>query len=543
MKKILFTLFIACFLLNSESYSQLSNQNMYLLRNLNQHFTNTLYSAVWGYKAPNGREYALLGCPTGTAFIDVTDAANIHEVDFLTGLTSSWREMKTYSHYAYVVTEATSTPNPANNGLQIIDLQYLPDSVNLVKTWNYTGYTKTHSISQSGPYLYLNGGNSAANGGITVVDIKDPVNPVRKGQWTTLYVHDCRVVNDTIYAANIFNSKVSIINATNKNLLTEITSFINQPGSGPHNTALTDDRKYLLVTDEIGTAPHRLKIWNIEDLGNITFVTYWQPTDITTSIIHNVETYGDYALIAHYSAGVRFVDISVPSTPTEVAWYDTYPSNNDENYDGCWGVYMFPSGKIIASDRQTGLYVLKTTFNISAAIEGLYNDTSNTLNISDTVTAYLRTVNSPYTIIDSSKAVVDSSSLTGNFSFNVAPSGIYYIVLKHRNSIETWSRINGESYDPMTLGSYDFTDSDSKAFGNNMVQIDASPLKFAIFSGDVDQDQVIDGSDLLRIDNDAFIFVSGYVVTDLNGDRIVDGSDLSIAENNAVNFVIVSRPK
>ncbi len=360
MKKISVSILVLIFALSfSDSFSQLPNQNTYLLKNLNQHFTNTLYSAIWGYKAPDGREYAILGCPTGTAFIDITDSANIIEVDFLTGLTSSWREMKTYSHYAYIVSEAT------NSKLQIVDLQYLPDSVSLVNTYSYTGYTRTHSISQSGHYIYLNGGNSNSIGGITVLDVIDPVNPVKLGQWTTLYVHDCRVVNDTIYAANINDGKVSIINASNKNSLSTVTTFTNLPGSGPHNTALSENRKRLFVSDEIGTAPYRMKVWNIENKTSPVFITYWQPTGITTSIIHNIETYGNFAVIAHYSAGIRIVNIANPDAPQEVAWYDTYPSNNNESYNGCWGVYMFPSGKIIASDRQTGLYVIKTTFPLT----------------------------------------------------------------------------------------------------------------------------------------------------------------------------------
>ncbi|MBS1519137.1 MAG: choice-of-anchor B family protein [Bacteroidetes bacterium] len=358
MKKIslIILLLAAVLLLNNNSYSQLANQNTYLLRNLNQHsLSSYLYSALWGYVAPDGREYALLGCPSGTSIIDVTDSANIHEVDFIAGLNSNWREMKTYSHYAYVVSEAT------NSKLQIIDLQYLPDSASLVNTWSYTGYTKTHSISQSGHYLYLNGGNSAASGGITVLDVIDPVNPVKLGQWTTLYVHDCRVVNDTIYAANINDGKVSIINASNKSALTTLRTFDNLVGSGPHNTALSQDGKRLFVTDEIGTAPYRLKVWNKEDINNLTFITYWQPTNITTSIVHNIETYGNIAVIAHYTAGIRILDISNPDSPQEIAWYDTYPSNNAESYNGCWGVYMFPSGKIVGSDRQTGFYCIKST--------------------------------------------------------------------------------------------------------------------------------------------------------------------------------------
>lgn len=369
MKKIIILFFFIFIMKTVDLHAQLPNQNTYLLKNLNQHFTNTLYSAIWGYQAPDGREYAILGCPGGTSFIDVTDSANIHEVDFLTGLNSAWREMKTYSHYAYIVSEAT------DSRLQIVDLQYLPDSVSLVKTWGYTGYTKTHSISQSGHYLYLNGGNSNSVGGITILDVIDPVNPVKLGQWTSLYVHDCRVVNDTIYAANISDGKVSIINSTNKSALSTVVTFDNLPNSGPHNTALSTDRKRLYVTDEIGSAPYVLKLWNIENKSNPTYISSWQPAGITTSIVHNIESYGDYAVIAHYTAGIRIVDISDPNAITEVAWYDTYPSNNGTTYNGCWGVYMFPSGKIIASDRQTGLYVIKTNFPLT----GISNTVTNTI--------------------------------------------------------------------------------------------------------------------------------------------------------------------
>ncbi|MEO8211519.1 MAG: choice-of-anchor B family protein, partial [bacterium] len=288
MKKILLTLFVMCFLLSSEGYSQLAFKNMYLLSNINTHTAE--YSAVWGYKAPDGREYAIMGSYDGTQFVDITDPNNIHEVGFLASTDPSsgnnlWREMKTYSHYAYIVSEVP------NSGIQIVDLQYLPDSIHYVKKFIPAGHTSTHSISQEGAYLYLNGANFSFGQGVTVMDLTvNPETPIKRGGYHNLYIHDCRVFNDTIYAANIYSGKVTIINAVNKNSLTEITFFTNLPGSGPHNTALSNDKNYLLVTDEIGTSPHRLKIWNIDDLNNILFTSAWQPTGITTSIVHNVET-------------------------------------------------------------------------------------------------------------------------------------------------------------------------------------------------------------------------------------------------------------
>ena len=353
MKKLLLILALVITFYNN-SFSQLPNQATYLLKNLD--VAGRSYSACWGYTAPNGREYALLGFTGGTAFIDITDSANIIEVDVATGINDPvYREMKTYSHYAYIVSESP------NSRLQIVDLQYLPDSVSLVATWSYPGYDHTHSISQSGPYLYLNGGNASPNGGVVAIDITNPIAPIKKGQWTTRYVHDCRVLNDTIWACNIGNQKVTVINATDKDNLQEVTNWNNLPSPSPHNCAITRDRKYILVTDE-NNDPGKLKVWNIQDLSNITFVTSWQPTGITTSIVHNVEIYGDYAVIAHYTSGIRILNISNPTTPTEVAWYDTRPADNGNSYTGCWGVYKFPSGKIIGSDRSNGLFVIKTTF-------------------------------------------------------------------------------------------------------------------------------------------------------------------------------------
>ncbi len=354
--KIFFIGIIFFLLLLNLSYSQLPNQNTYLLRNLD---TYGSYSACWGYTAPNGREYAILGTGVGTSFVDITDSANIHEVDSVRGINSSWREMKTYSHYAYVVSEAT------NSQLQIIDLQYLPDSVHLVKVWGYPGYTKTHSISQSGHYIYLNGGNSALNGGVTILDVLDPENPVKMGQWTTLYVHDCRILNDTIWACNIYTGQTSIISAVNKSSLDFVRTWQSYPQStvSTHNCAFSLDRKYLYTTNELTSPNGKLNIWNIEDLNNITFIREWLPTNISTAVVHNIETYGNLAVIAHYTAGIRILDISDPANPVEVAWYDTYPSSNASNENGCWGVYRFPSGKIIGSDIVNGLFVIKTTFS------------------------------------------------------------------------------------------------------------------------------------------------------------------------------------
>ena len=182
---------------------------------------------------------------------------------------------------------------------------------------------------------------------------------------------------------------------------------------------------------------------------------------------------------------------------------------------------------------------LFSTLNLTAFIEGFYNPASNIM-ISDTVRVYLRNATSPYAIIDSTKSELNSSG-SGIFTFSYPVNGVnYFIVIKHRNSIETWS-----SSTQMFTGSslnYDFAAAVTQAFGNNMKQVDASPVRFAVYSGDVNQDGIVDASDVSTVDNDAFNSLSGYVTSDLNGDDFVDASDLGIVDNNALNAVSVITP-
>ncbi|MBL0108075.1 MAG: FG-GAP repeat protein [Ignavibacteria bacterium] len=180
------------------------------------------------------------------------------------------------------------------------------------------------------------------------------------------------------------------------------------------------------------------------------------------------------------------------------------------------------------------------SLNLTMLIEGFYDNASNTM-VADTVTVFLRLGSSPFPIIDSAKAVVSAAG-TGTFNFLNAVNGQpYYVELKHRNSIETWS------YTANFLGNimnYTFFYNISSAYGNNMKLIDEFPDidKYGIFSGDINQDGTIDASDVSETDNDAYSSASGYVRTDVTGDDFVDAGDVSIVDNNAFNSVSVVTP-
>ncbi len=172
--------------------------------------------------------------------------------------------------------------------------------------------------------------------------------------------------------------------------------------------------------------------------------------------------------------------------------------------------------------------------NLSSIIEGFWNGATM---VSDTVNVTLNKSAPPYEILDSAKVKLSSSG-TGALTFSNAPGGSYFIVVKHRNSIETWSKL------PVVFTSggtenYDFTSAANKAFGDNLVFKDG---KYTFYSGDVNQDESINLTDVIQIYNEATYFSAGYVVTDVNGDNITDLTDVLIAQNNANNFVSVVKP-
>lgn len=217
------------------------------------------------------------------------------------------------------------------------------------------------------------------------------------------------------------------------------------------------------------------------------------------------------------------------------------------NYDGG---FVYACGQTTAGtgryDALTSRYcllgVVNSVYNIKATIEGYYNSSSNLMSMKDSVKVYLRKNTTPFAIVDSAKTTLDSAAMTMTCVFNNSASGNYYLELKHRNTIETWSKSGGESFVCGTVMNYDFTNSINKAYGNNLKQTDTSPVNFSIFSGDVNQNGNIDLSDMLLVYNAGASFSTGYKVTDVTGDYIIDLSDLLITHNNSAAFVSIITP-
>lgn len=193
-----------------------------------------------------------------------------------------------------------------------------------------------------------------------------------------------------------------------------------------------------------------------------------------------------------------------------------------------------PGNDIVLKTATTTLLPSSVPSTIRFIPQGLYDIVNNWLRMKDTVRIFLRNTTSPYSIVDSATAIPDSVTFGSTVTFLNANSGVYYVEVRHRNSIETWSKPGGESY---TLGApftYDFTTAQTQAYGSNMVLAGA---RYCIYSGDVNQDGTVDATDAGAVDNDAANYASGYLPTDVNGDGAVDATDLALTDNNAANFI------
>jgi len=348
MKYLFFFLMLPCLIIAQTNVTFLSNLNQY---------SSAGYSNIWGYVDPLGNEYALLGVRTGTSIISLADPTNPVECAFIPAPQSIWRELKVHSYYAYVATDNTG------NGLQIIDLSQLPNTATLVNTQN-TYFNNAHDLLIDDGYCYVVGGDGI--GGMSILDLANPVIPVRTAYYTTSgYIHDIYIWNDTVVASCGSLQEYHLINVTNKSNPQFISASNPLPGIYAHSGWMTEDKRYFYATEEFNVRD--LTVWDLQDRStwNLIIPTWGLSNN---SIIHNLYIKGNYAHVSYYTSGYLVLDISDPTDPQIAGQYDTYPQNNGGNYQGAWGVYPFlPSGITIISDMQTGLYVLQ--FDGSVPVE------------------------------------------------------------------------------------------------------------------------------------------------------------------------------
>jgi choice-of-anchor B domain-containing protein len=331
----------------------------------------------WGWAdSETQKEYALMCINKGVAFIDITDPANPIRVGFLPTATAinSWRDVKTYRNYAFVVSEA------ADHGMQVFDLTRLRSVTNPPEDFTadatFTGFGSAHNIviNESKGYAYPVGTTRSGTyrGGPLFINIQDPLNPIDEGGFSG-YSHDAQVITyngpdsdhtgkEILIGSN--ENEVVIVDISDKSNPIQISTISYSNVGYTHQGWFTEDQRYFILGDEIDEQRFggntRSIVFDFNDLDNPIFhMDYLGPT---LAIDHNGYIKGDTYFQANYTSGVRMIDISNINGKNfnEIGFFDTHPESNTANFQGAWNVYPYlPSGNIIISDINRGLFVIR----------------------------------------------------------------------------------------------------------------------------------------------------------------------------------------
>ena len=345
---------------------------------------------IWGWTDPEtGREFAIVGRTNGTAFVDISspsDPVFVGDLPLTEGARpSSWRDIKVYNNHAFIVADGAGP-----HGMQVFDLTQLrdvpapPATFEALTTYDGVGSSHNIVINEATGYAYIvgaGGSGESCGGGLHMVNIQDPANPVFEGCFAdtetgrsgTGYSHDaqCVIYNgpDADYSGKeiCFNSNetaLSISDVTDKENPVAISNATFPNVSYAHQGWLTEDQSFFYMNDELDELGIRIDrtrtmIWDVSDLDDPQLAREFFSEN--TSSDHNLYIRDNLMYQSNYGSGLRIFDITDMTNPVEVGFFDTITVAPDEpGFIGSWSNYpFFESGTIVVTSIGEGLFLVK----------------------------------------------------------------------------------------------------------------------------------------------------------------------------------------
>lgn len=349
---------------------------------------------VWGYTDLNtGREYALMGLERGVAVLDITDPEAPEQVGLATGSSTTWRDMKIYQLYDATARRwrayAYATADQVTDFLIVLDLSALPNGVTRV---DYSSdfraahnsylvnadYTFGLAQTPQPPTLGIAGAGTS-NGNYRLYSLANPRAPSLLNVSTAGYAHDlasfpvvdARKNNQCVNAASQtqcqvltdFNENtVDVWDITNASAPQRLASQPYTNASYVHSGWWSEDGRYVYVHDELDEqnvgVNTTVRVFDMANLRAPVLGGSW--VGPTRAIDHNGYVKGNRYYISNYSEGLTVLDLTNPTAPTRVGYFDTYPASAQTGFVGAWGVYpFFASGTVAVADINSGLYLLR----------------------------------------------------------------------------------------------------------------------------------------------------------------------------------------
>jgi choice-of-anchor B domain-containing protein len=353
--------FLFLMILNNFFYSQ--NDNVVLLGEWTKsgmpfcYDGESVFNEVWGVDINNQR-FGVIGSTMGTHFINIGNDNSLTEIDFVlgkyAGVDAIHRDYHDYNGYLYAVCDENYS------SLQIMDMRHLPDSVSIVYD-SSTLIIRAHNIfiDTAKARLYACSVNSP-NGflPLAVYDLSNPISPSLIGTYDAVgHVHDAYVINDTAYL-NCGNEGLKVVKFNDIGIPIQLGELNLYTDKGYNHAGwLSGDGISYVMCDE--TPSMDVKVLDVSDLDDIKVRSTFSSNFYDETLPHNVIVRNQTAYVSYYNDGLQIFDISNPSNPKKIGYYDSYSGSNNLVYRGAWGVYPFGNGdKTLVSDRKRGLLLL-----------------------------------------------------------------------------------------------------------------------------------------------------------------------------------------
>lgn len=395
-----------------------SSKNLELVSNIPVDETS---NDVWGFEHSNGTEYAIMGDQNSTRIFSLADPANPEQVADIQGTNSTWRDIKNFNDVVYVVADS------GEDGLLVIDMSMIDaDSIshtflNLeieIDSVNFGVLTRSHNlyVNEEG-FMYLSGSN-LGNRGVIILDLNEnPLLPKPVGIADLQYAHDVYVRDNLMFSSEIFVGQMAIYDIEDKTNPT-LLGTIETPNRFTHNIWSDTENQYAFTTDE--RSESSVGAYDISDPTDIKFLDKFKTVEGALAIPHNTHFHDNYLFTSWYTEGVVVTDVTRPDNMIEVAHFDTFGGESG-GFNGCWGAFPFlPSGLLLASDRQSGLFILRPTLVRAAYLEGVIT----TVGTGELVNGAIIKINSD----DKNDSMSDP---TGEFKTGQCTDGTFSVTISH----------------------------------------------------------------------------------------------------------------
>lgn len=463
--------FLAC--LSAASFAQYPLNKVSLFSRVSlTTFGSASGNSCFGFVSPSGREYAAMGLDNKVAFVEITNPRAPRIVASIPHTANLWADIKIYRNACYVSSEAAI-------GIQVIDLSQIDSNiVTLVRTIASPARNHTLALNPDSGFLYTSG-SEGGTGISACFDLNaDPLNPIRTGATTltrnadntsNVYVHEAQIVSYTtgpyagkeIMFACCGGQGLKIYDVTDKGAPILVKS-VTYPNLGYcHQGWLSADRRYFYMDDEFDEDDFNINsrtiMFDVSSLENASYIGAFSGT--SPAIDHNQYIREGFLFQANYRSGLRVWDTNDSQTaPTQTGFFDTYPTNDNKNYNGAWNVYpYFPSNTVIVSDIERGLFVL----NVQQATTRTFGPQTYAITSGEELGG---DVNSLKSADDNKLALfADSTSLTASVQFegttavkrlaqlrvrleaSVERGGTVQTLELYRFSDNTWQNVDGRT--------------------------------------------------------------------------------------------------